>query len=253
MGPSPYKPNENLIWYQSGLRFRMSTRVCAWTHTTLGPICPNAAKSAPRVSVSPRSSTEDEPGSRSIVEGGGSRDKLGMIFLPISLDLAGVLCTLWRWQRALNSPVSHLQTALSNWVIRSISSQAPPQPHCNIRVHTRCVTVHTPKPPIILFNVYHLIFESQMHFANPGSKKRGRSSRPPIGDPDPTTEVTDTRRGCQKPRWWGRGHRLVALALESIGISSSRSRSIQGQGPPISDLDPTSMVAGILCGCMRHR
>ncbi|PKI66257.1 hypothetical protein CRG98_013338 [Punica granatum] len=68
MGPSPYKPNGNLIWYQSEICFRMPTRVCAWTHTTLGPVCPSAAKSAPRVSVLSRPSTEDEPSSRSIVE-----------------------------------------------------------------------------------------------------------------------------------------------------------------------------------------
>ncbi|PKI73855.1 hypothetical protein CRG98_005725 [Punica granatum] len=74
MGPSPSKPNGNLIWYQSGLYFRMPTRVCAWTHTTPGPVYPSAAKSAPRVSVPPCPSKEDEPGSRSIVEGGGRGD-----------------------------------------------------------------------------------------------------------------------------------------------------------------------------------
>ncbi|PKI41377.1 hypothetical protein CRG98_038263 [Punica granatum] len=65
VGPSGY-----FIWYQSGLCFRMSTRICAWTHTMPGLVCPSAAKSAPHVSVPPHPSTEDEPGSRSIVEDG---------------------------------------------------------------------------------------------------------------------------------------------------------------------------------------
>ncbi|PKI33245.1 hypothetical protein CRG98_046367 [Punica granatum] len=27
--------------------------------------------------------------------------------------------------------------------------------------------------------------------------------RPPVSDPDPTTEVADAHRGCQKPQGWG--------------------------------------------------
>ncbi|PKH82286.1 hypothetical protein CRG98_050009 [Punica granatum] len=47
-----------------------SAHVRVRTHTAPRPICPSAAKSAPRVSVPPRPSTEDEPNLRSIVEGG---------------------------------------------------------------------------------------------------------------------------------------------------------------------------------------
>ncbi|PKI39869.1 hypothetical protein CRG98_039744 [Punica granatum] len=60
---------------------------------------------------------------------------------------------------------------------------------------------------------------------------------PPAEDPNPTTEVADTHKGCWKPRGWGRDHQLVVLAPE----------------PPIDDLDPTSMVASILCGCRQLR
>ncbi|PKI73993.1 hypothetical protein CRG98_005610 [Punica granatum] len=44
-------------------------------------------------------------------------------------------------------------------------------------------------------------------------------------------------RGCRRPWKWGRDRRLAAP--ESIGISNSRFRSIQGLELPISDPDPT--------------
>ncbi|PKI46957.1 hypothetical protein CRG98_032656 [Punica granatum] len=57
-----------LIWYQS-LGYAYAC-LCACVHQHHAePSMSSAAKSAPRVSVPPRPSTEDEPGSRSIVEG----------------------------------------------------------------------------------------------------------------------------------------------------------------------------------------
>ncbi|PKI33500.1 hypothetical protein CRG98_046056 [Punica granatum] len=49
---------------------RIHTYVRVRTNTKPDPICQSAAKSAPRVSVSPRPSTEDESDSRSIIESG---------------------------------------------------------------------------------------------------------------------------------------------------------------------------------------
>ncbi|PKI53664.1 hypothetical protein CRG98_025905 [Punica granatum] len=83
-----------------------------------------------------------------------------------------------------------------------------------------------------------------------GKKKKEKGLGPLVGDPDPTIKVADTHRGRQKPRGWGWGRRLVALAPESTGISSSRSLFIRGRKPPICDPDPTSTVSGILYGCM---
>ncbi|PKI75660.1 hypothetical protein CRG98_003920 [Punica granatum] len=77
------------LWL-SGLCFRMPTRVCAWTHTTPGPVCPSAAKSAPCVSVPPRPSTEDEPGLRSIVEGGYISDKSLPALKKLGKSLGGL-------------------------------------------------------------------------------------------------------------------------------------------------------------------
>ncbi|PKI56174.1 hypothetical protein CRG98_023442 [Punica granatum] len=40
------------------------------------------------------------------------------------------------------------------------------------------------------------------------SNSRSQSIRglgPPIGDPDPTLEVSGILCGCRQPRWWGRG------------------------------------------------
>ncbi|PKI58801.1 hypothetical protein CRG98_020791 [Punica granatum] len=73
-------------------------------------------------------------------------------------------------------------------------------------------------------------------------KKKGKKGLgPPVGDPDPTTKIGDTHKGRRKPRGWGQGRQLVALVPESIGISSSRSRSIRGRGPSICGPDPTSL------------
>ncbi|PKI50380.1 hypothetical protein CRG98_029208 [Punica granatum] len=74
--------------------------------------------------------------------------------------------------------------------------------------------------------------------ANGSPKKREKGLGPLVGDPDPTTEVADTHRRHRKHRGWGRGHRLVARALKSIGISSSRSWSIRRQGLTICGPTP---------------
>ncbi|PKI66832.1 hypothetical protein CRG98_012838 [Punica granatum] len=55
------------------------------------------------------------------------------------------------------------------------------------------------------------------------------------GNPNPTIEVADAHRECQKPRGW-----------DQILINSrARAANLQPR--------PTSMVTGILCGCMRPR
>ncbi|PKI64100.1 hypothetical protein CRG98_015544 [Punica granatum] len=77
----------------------------------------------------------------------------------------------------------------------------------------------------------------------------GKGSEPLFGDPDPTTEVTCTHRGCQRPWRWGRGRKLAAPTTELIGISKLRSRSIRKLGLPIGNLDPTLEVSSVLCGC----
>ncbi|PKI79239.1 hypothetical protein CRG98_000359 [Punica granatum] len=71
---------------------------------------------------------------------------------------------------------------------------------------------------------------------------------PSVGDPNPTTKSACTNKECRQPWRWGRGHRLTAPTPESTGISSSRSRSIQGLRPLIGNSDPTFEVFDVLYG-----
>ncbi|PKI62566.1 hypothetical protein CRG98_016988 [Punica granatum] len=82
-----------------------------------------------------------------------------------------------------------------------------------------------------------------------GEEESFKGPRPSVGDPDPTTEVACTHRGCRRPWRWGRGRRLADLAPQSIGISNSRSQSIRGLGSSIGDFGPTLEVSGVLYGC----
>ncbi|PKI43001.1 hypothetical protein CRG98_036608 [Punica granatum] len=41
---------------------------------------------------------------------------------------------------------------------------------------------------------------------------------PPIGDPNPSTEVAGTHRGCRRLRWRDRGRRLAAPTPPSLSI-----------------------------------
>ncbi|PKI45687.1 hypothetical protein CRG98_034003 [Punica granatum] len=75
----------------------------------------------------------------------------------------------------------------------------------------------------------------------------------PVGDPDLTIKVADVHRGCHKPQGWGWVVDWWPQPSESTGISNLRSWWIQGRKPPICGPDPTSMIAGIICGCMRLR
>ncbi|PKI69424.1 hypothetical protein CRG98_010222 [Punica granatum] len=81
----------------------------------------------------------------------------------------------------------------------------------------------------------------------------GEELRSPIGDPDPITEVICTHRGYQQLWRWDRGCGLASPALESIGISSLRFRSILELGSPTVDPDPTLKVYVVLCGCWQPR
>ncbi|PKI50415.1 hypothetical protein CRG98_029165 [Punica granatum] len=95
MGPSPYKLNKNLIWYQSLGYAYECLRACAHPHHA-GPSMSSAAKSTPRVSVPPCPSMEDEPGSKSIIEDGclrapQPRDRQLTVTLLPSLFLSSML------------------------------------------------------------------------------------------------------------------------------------------------------------------
>ncbi|PKI58918.1 hypothetical protein CRG98_020664 [Punica granatum] len=93
---------------------------------------------------------------------------------------------------------------------------------------------------------------------------------PPIGDPDPSTEVADTHGGrwrpsnpftevasvlcgCRRPRWRGRGRRLEAPTPNRSRTFDLESLVGLGLGPPIGDPNPSTEVASVLCGCRRPR
>ncbi|PKI72711.1 hypothetical protein CRG98_006890 [Punica granatum] len=76
---------------------------------------------------------------------------------------------------------------------------------------------------------------------------------PSINDLDPFTKVVSTNRGCQRPRWRGRGSRLAAPTLNLSKTSDSESSVDLGLGPPIGDPDPSSEVTSVLRGYRRPR
>ncbi|PKI75251.1 hypothetical protein CRG98_004291 [Punica granatum] len=76
--------------------------------------------------------------------------------------------------------------------------------------------------------------------------KENKRSRPPIGDPNPSTEVANTHRGHQRPRWRGRGGRLAAPTPDQPRTPSRRFPVDSGLGPPIDDLDPSTEIVGPL-------
>ncbi|PKI59168.1 hypothetical protein CRG98_020433 [Punica granatum] len=78
--------------------------------------------------------------------------------------------------------------------------------------------------------------------------RTGKGLGPPVDDPDSTTQ------GCRHPRRMLKTSRVLSRspigspAPKSIGISNSRSQLIWGQGFPIGDPNPTSMVVGFSVG-----
>ncbi|PKI69084.1 hypothetical protein CRG98_010553 [Punica granatum] len=66
-------------------------------------------------------------------------------------------------------------------------------------------------------------------------------------------EVAGIPRGYRRPRWRGRGRRLVAPIPNRPGTSNSESLVDLGLGPPIGDPDPSTEVTSILCEYRRPR
>ncbi|PKI75698.1 hypothetical protein CRG98_003958 [Punica granatum] len=60
--------------------------------------------------------------------------------------------------------------------------------------------------------------------------RKGRGSGLPIGDPEPSTEGVGTHRGHRRPRWRGRGRRLVIPTPNLPRTPSLSPRLIQGWG-----------------------
>ncbi|PKI57693.1 hypothetical protein CRG98_021905, partial [Punica granatum] len=66
----------------------------------------------------------------------------------------------------------------------------------------------------------------------------------PIGDPDPSTEISDTCRGHQPPQWRRQFHRLATPTPNQPRTPSRRSPVDSGLRRPIDDPDPSIEIAG---------
>ncbi|PKI48385.1 hypothetical protein CRG98_031238, partial [Punica granatum] len=70
----------------------------------------------------------------------------------------------------------------------------------------------------------------------------------PIGDPDPSTEIARVLHGYQNPRRRGRSRRLAAPTPNRPGTSDLKSLVNSVLGPLIGYPDPSTEVAGFICG-----
>ncbi|PKI65273.1 hypothetical protein CRG98_014311 [Punica granatum] len=111
-----------------------------------------------------------------------------------------------------------------------------------------------------LLNISRLLFpgHSARGLDDPEFYKENRKGKegsgPPIGDPNPFTEVAGTHRGRWRPQWRGQGRRLAVLTQNRLRTPSRKSPIDLGLGSPIRDpnpdpdpdldLDPSTEVAG---------